>query len=81
MTEFRVGGQAMTEFRVGDYVEKFTGDYVWAGRVASVFLTSTGKERIVVEHNVQKGVVLHIYAPSSLRTMRRHSLVLPKPKE
>ena len=62
----------MTEFRVGDYVEKFTGDYVWAGRIASVFLTSTGKERIVVEHNVQKGVVLHIYAPSNLRKTKSH---------
>jgi hypothetical protein len=36
-------------FQVGDRVEKIGGDYTFVGTVVSVFLTSSGATRIVVE--------------------------------
>lgn len=51
-------------FSVGQWVEKFTGDYVLKGEVRSIFTKRNGVVRIVVEH--EPGF-LHIYAPENLR--------------
>lgn len=52
------------EFRVGDRVEKFTGDYQLSGEIRAVFTNRKGAKRIVVEH--EPGF-LHIYGPHNLR--------------
>lgn len=52
------------KFKVGDQVEKFTGDYQLEGEVRSVFTTKAGKIRYVVGH--LQGL-LHIYSESNLR--------------
>ena len=51
-------------FEIGDKVLKYTGDYQLEGEVRSVFTTSTGKTRYVVEH---KPGFLHIYSESNLK--------------
>lgn len=53
-----------TAFRIGDAVEKHTGDYQLPGEVRAVFATRAGKVRYVVEH--QPGF-LHIYGEANLR--------------
>jgi hypothetical protein len=57
-------------FRVGDAVEKFTGDYHLVGEVRAVFVTRAGKVRYVVEH--MPGF-LHIYAANNLRALDEDS--------
>lgn len=52
------------KFKLGQRVEKFTGDYKLEGVVVSVFLTLADRERYVVEH--EPGF-LHIYGPNNLR--------------
>jgi ribosomal protein S19E (S16A) len=54
-------------FTLGDTVEKFTGDYQLKGVVRSVFVTSKGNIRVVVEHDPG---FLHIYAPNNLRLVK-----------
>jgi hypothetical protein len=39
----------MEEFKVGDRVEKYTGDAIWSGTVVSVYYTLAGKLRYVIE--------------------------------
>lgn len=58
----------MTErqYRVGDQVEKYSGDYQLTGVVRAVFVTSTGKVRYVVEH--EPGF-LHIYSSANIRPL------------
>lgn len=54
-------------FKVGDVVEKVSG-YKWPGEVVSVFLTLSGKERVVVECTVPAVAgALHIYAPEQIK--------------
>lgn len=55
-------------FKVGDEVEKCTGEYNWRGQVSSVFYTPIGLLRYVVAHPVEKGWVLHIYSEKNLRS-------------
>ena len=64
------------EFKVGDLVEKFTGDYKLQGEVRAVFTTHEGGPvRYVVAHDLfgigGTGRILHIYAPSNLRLVSR----------
>ena len=65
----------MTEFAVGDRVEKFTGDYQLAGTIRSVFKTSRGHVRVVVEHDPG---FLHIYSPSYLRRASQAQAIDPQ---
>lgn len=51
-------------FKVGDSVEKFTGDYQLTGIIRAVFITSKNATRYVVEH---KPGFLHIYAAANIR--------------
>lgn len=51
-------------FRVGDQVEKITGDYRFDGEVRAVFEKRSGQVRLVVEDD--RGI-LHIYNPTQLR--------------
>lgn len=55
-----------SEFKIGDQVEKFTGDYQLPGEVRAVFYTKAGKLRYVVEH--EPGF-LHIYGPANIRAL------------
>lgn len=68
----------MPEFRVGDHVEKFTGDYHLSGEVRAVFTTRAGKTRYVVEHF--KGL-LHIYSASNLRPASADAPLILSPEE
>lgn len=54
----------MSKYQVGDFVEKYTGDYQLKGFVVAVFQTRAGKTRYVVEH--EPGF-LHIYSDANLR--------------
>jgi hypothetical protein len=55
-------------FRVGDQVEKFTGDYTAKGEVRGTFAMKSGAIRHVVEHPAEGGgSFCHIYAPKNLR--------------
>lgn len=52
--------------KIGDTVEKING-YRWPGVVVSVFHTTEGKERVVVECTVPEvRGALHIYNPEQL---------------
>jgi hypothetical protein len=53
-------------FKVGDIVEKYTGDYQLTGEVRAVFTTRRGATRYVVEHSPG---FLHIYSESNLRNV------------
>lgn len=55
------------EVKIGDLVEKYTGDYQLKGEVRAIFLTKAGKIRYVVEH--EPGF-LHIYSGANLRVVR-----------
>jgi hypothetical protein len=62
----------MADYRVGDLVEKCTGDYHWRGEIRAVFsMHEGGPLRVVVAHPIPhtagRGYVLHIYAQSNLR--------------
>ena len=64
----------MTEspiFRVGQRVEKFTGDYRARGEVRSVFETVPGVWRVVVRHDLpdDNGWFLHIYSAANLQSL------------
>jgi hypothetical protein len=48
---------------LGTRVRKVSGDYQWDGVLSSVFMTPSGDCRCVVAHPVERGWVLHIYAP------------------
>lgn len=52
------------EFNVGDYVEKFGGDYQIDGIVVARFCKLDKQLRYVVEFG---GGILHIFAPRQLR--------------
>jgi len=53
-----------TKFKVGDKVDKITG-YNFPGTVVSVFTTTTGKIRLVVE--MDNFGLLHIFNEEGLR--------------
>lgn len=57
------------DFRPGDEVEKYTGDYKLAGVVVAAFLTIDRRPRYVVEHRPLAPGMLHIYGPSNLRKL------------
>jgi hypothetical protein len=59
----------MNEFKVGDPVEKCSGDYHLEGVVVAAFVTLAGKERYVVEHTPLAPGMLHIYGPGNLRKL------------
>jgi hypothetical protein len=53
-------------WKVGDRVQKTSG-YKWPGVVVSVFVTLSGKTRVVVECTVPEVAgALHIYSPEQL---------------
>lgn len=56
------------KFEIGQYVEKFTGDYQIKGEVRAVFTTTRGMLRYVVEH--EPGF-LHIYSGANLRPAKK----------
>ena len=56
----------MRQFKVGDRVKKITG-YRWPGVIVSIFNTTKGEKRIVVECTVPEVLgALHIYNESQL---------------
>lgn len=56
----------LVEIKIGDRVEKYTGDYQLDGEVRAVFQTRAGKTRYVVEHDPG---FLHIYGPANIRKL------------
>lgn len=54
-----------TEFKVGQRVKKFGGEYELEGTVVAAFSKLSGVERYVVEADTPKGL-LHIYGPNNL---------------
>lgn len=56
-------------FKIGDKVEKCTGDYHLTGVVVAAFTTLSGKERFVVEHSPIAPGMLHIYSTQNLRSV------------
>jgi hypothetical protein len=59
----------MNDFKIGDRVEKCSGDYHLEGVVVAVFRTLAGKDRYVVEHTPLAPGMLHIYGPTNLRRL------------
>ena len=59
------------EYRVGDPVEKFGGDYGGPGRVATVIILPGGRIRYGVEHVIAGGfgTFVHIYSGKQLRRL------------
>jgi hypothetical protein len=56
------------EFKVGDRVQKYTGDYKAYGEVVGVFRMKNGNVRYVVEHQAEGGgSFCHIYSAANLR--------------
>lgn len=53
-----------TKFKIGDKVDKATG-YSFPGTVVSVFITTTGKVRLVVE--MDNYGLLHIFNEEGLK--------------
>jgi hypothetical protein len=63
-----------SEFKVGDLVEKHTGDYRAKGEVRGVFTMSRGAVRYVVEHKAEGGgSFCHIYSAQNLRLLESGS--------
>ncbi len=57
-----------TEFKVGDKVEKVTGEYRIKGEVRAVFTKKDGVTRLVVEHEAEGGgSFLHVYGSTNLQ--------------
>lgn len=55
-------------FKIGDRVEKFTGDYTAPGEVVGIFMMKNGAVRFVVEHKAEGGgSFCHIYSEKNLR--------------
>ncbi len=55
-------------FKVGDKVEKHTGDYRAKGEVRGIFAMKSGAIRYVVEHPAEGGgSFCHIYSDKNLR--------------
>lgn len=50
--------------KVGDKVEKVTGDYKFPGTVVSTFQKLNGQERLVVENG---DGILHIFSEKNLK--------------
>ncbi len=61
-------------YRIGDQVEKYTGDYHLKGEVRAVFSTKAGKIRYVVEH--EPGF-LHIYSGPNIRKVLSGDYAVP----
>lgn len=60
------------KFKVGDQVEKFTGDYTGRGEVRAVWtLWEGGPIRYCVTHKIEDGTgfVAHIYSEANLRAV------------
>lgn len=53
--------------KVGDYVEKYTGEALWSGWVVAVYHTRRGKLRYVVEIDPQGFQMIAV--PSQLRVI------------
>ncbi len=69
---FGSGGAGLEKkFRVGDQVEKFSGDYRARGEVRGILVMKKGALRYVVEHEVADGggSFCHIYSEGQLRLM------------
>ena len=61
----------MGEFKIGDRVEKHTGDYRAKGEIRGVFTMSSGAVRYVVEHKAEGGgSFCHIYSAANLRALQ-----------
>lgn len=61
----------MNEFKIGDRVEKHTGDYRAKGEIRGIFTMSSGAIRYVVEHKAEGGgSFCHIYSAANLRLER-----------
>ncbi len=54
-------------FQVGDWVEKFTGDYKLTGVIVGHAITTAGQIRYVVEHQPLAPGMLHIYSAKNIR--------------
>lgn len=57
------------EFRIGDRVFKWTGDYTGPGTVRGISKLPNGKTRYLVGHTIVGGTgeFLHVYASGNLR--------------
>jgi hypothetical protein len=61
----------MSVYKIGDLVEKYTGDYQLIGEIRAIFTTRAGKVRYVVEH--EPGF-LHIYSGANIRLLDSSNL-------
>jgi hypothetical protein len=67
-----------TDFKIGDLVEKHTGDYRAKGEVRGVFTMSNGGLRYVVEHKAEGGgSFCHIYSAQNLRLVEPSDATKP----
>jgi hypothetical protein len=57
------------KFKIGELVEKWTGDYTGRGRVRGICVLENGKTRYLVGHRIEGGTgeFLHVYASGNLR--------------
>lgn len=56
------------DYKIGDKVEKFSGDYRALGEVRGIFTLSNGAVRYCVEHQADGGgSFVHIYSAKNLR--------------
>lgn len=67
------------KFQAGDRVKKITGEYSFTGTVVAAFVTLSGAERYVVEH--QEHHMLHIFNEKNLDySVLEKVNVYPQPK-
>lgn len=62
------------QFRVGEHVEKYKGDYTGPGIVEIAKILSDGRERYLVAHKIEgrTGTFLHVYSPAVLRSLEKN---------
>ena len=57
------------KFKIGQWVEKWTGDYTGPGIVRGISTLASGRLRYLVGHRIEGGIgeFLHVYAEGNLR--------------
>lgn len=72
----------MTEYTIGQQVEKHTGDYRAKGEVRGIFTMTSGAVRYVVEHRAEGGgSFCHIYSAANLRAVEEPVVANPIAEE
>ena len=63
----------MMKFKIGEVVDKFTGDYTGPGVIRDIVMLPSGRVRYLVGHRIAggSGEFLHIYSEANLREIRK----------